>query len=97
MEQEKHRKTICKEADMPPLRWVNRESDDKQNNIVSQEMMDTDKCIQRVIRSEPEGSDHIQQKIEDTAKYSVMKEGEAVNNYHCTLELNKAVSDKRVQ
>ena len=57
MEQEKHRKAICKEADMPPLRHVNREYDDKQNSIVLQETMDTDKCIQRLIRSEPEGSD----------------------------------------
>ena len=59
--------------------------------------MDTDKCIQRLVRSELEGSDCAQQKIEDTTKYWVMKEREAVNNYHRTLELNKAVSNKRVQ
>ena len=59
--------------------------------------MDTDKCIQRLIRSELEDSDHAQQKIENTAKYWVMKEKEVANNYHCTLELNKSVSDKRVK
>ena len=42
MEQEKHRETICKEAEMHPLKNVNRESDDEQNSIVSQETMDTD-------------------------------------------------------
>ena len=65
--------------------------------MVSQEMMDTDQCIQRLVRSEPEGSDCAQQKIEDTAQYWVMKEKEVVTNYHCTLELSKSVSDKRVQ
>ena len=45
---------------MHPLRHINRESDDEQNSIVSQETTDTDKCIQRLIRSELEGSDHAQ-------------------------------------
>ena len=44
-----------------------------------------------------EGSDHAQQKIEDTTQYWAMKEKEAVNKYHCTVELNKSVSNKRVQ
>ena len=65
MEQEKHRETIHKEAEMLPQRNVNIESDDEQNSMVSQEMMDTDWCIQRLIRSELEGSDHAQQEIED--------------------------------
>ena len=59
--------------------------------------MDTDKCIQRLVRSKPEGSDHAQQKIEDTVQYWAMKEKEAATNYCRTLELNKSVSDKRVQ
>ena len=63
-EQEKHRKTIHKEADMPPPRRVSRESDDEWNSIALQELMDTDKCIQRLVRSEPKGSDHAQQEIE---------------------------------
>ena len=59
--------------------------------------MDTDQCIQRLIRMEPEGSDCAQWKIEDTTQYWVMKEKEAVTNYCHTLGLNKSVSDKRVQ
>ena len=31
--------------------------------------MDTEKCIQRLVRSELEDSDYAQQKIENTAKY----------------------------
>ena len=60
-------------------------------------MMDTDQCIQRLVRTEPEGSDHAQCKIEDTAQYWVMKDKEAVTNYCCVLELNKSVSNKRVK
>ena len=82
---------------MHPLRNINRESDDEQNSIVSQEMMDTDRCIQRLVRSELEGSDWAQQKIENTAQYWAVNEKEATTNYHHTLELNKSVSDKRVQ
>ena len=65
--------------------------------MVSQQIIDTDQCIQRLIRSEPEDSDCAQCKIEDTAQYSAMKEKEAAINYCCALELNKSVSDKRVQ
>ena len=59
--------------------------------------MDTDQCIQRLVRTEPEGSDHAQHKIEDATQYWVMKEKEAATNYCHVLELNKSVSDKRVQ
>ena len=65
--------------------------------MVLQEMMNTDWCIQRVIKSELEGFDCAQCKIEDTTQYWAMKEKEAVTNYHCTLKLSKSVSDKRVQ
>ena len=60
-------------------------------------MMNTDQCIQRLIRTEPEGSDCAQCKIEDTAQYWVMKEKVVANNYCCAVELNKSVSNKRVQ
>ena len=60
-------------------------------------MMDTDQSIQRLVRTEPEGSDCAQCKIEDNARYWAMKEKEAATNYHWVLELNKSVSDKRVQ
>ena len=59
--------------------------------------MDTDQCIQRLIRTELEGSEHAQCKIEDTAQYWAMKEKEAANNYCCAVELNKSVSNKKVQ
>ena len=95
-EQGKHKESICREAEKLSQYDVNRESDDKRNSVVLQEMMDTDQCIQRLIRTELEGSDHAQCKIEDT-QYWAMKEKEAVTNYHHMLELNKSVSDKRVQ
>ena len=96
MEQGKHKETICREAERLPQYDVNRDSDDEQNSIVSQEMMDTDQCIQRLVRTEPEGSECAQCKIENTAQYWAMKEKEAVTNYCHVLELNKSVSDKRV-
>ena len=64
--------------------------------MISQEMMDTDQFIQRLVRTELEGSDHAQCKIEDTTQYWVMKEKEAGTNYCCMLELSKSVSNKRV-
>ena len=59
--------------------------------------MDTDKCIQRLVRTELESSECAQQKIEEIAQYWAMKEKEAVMNYRCALELNNSVSNKRVQ
>ena len=41
-EQGKHRETICQEVEKLPQHNVTRESDDEQNSVVSQEMMDTD-------------------------------------------------------
>ena len=54
---------------MLPPRNVSRESDDEQNSIASLETMDTDRCIQKLVRTEPEGSEHAQWKIEKTAQY----------------------------
>ena len=45
MEQEKHKETICKEAERLLQHNINRESDNEWNIIVLQEMMDTDQCI----------------------------------------------------
>ena len=59
--------------------------------------MDTDKCIQRLVRTELEGSECVQQKIQKTAQYWVTKEKEAAMIYHHALELNNSVSNKRVQ
>ena len=97
MEQGKHKESIHREAEKLPQHNINRESDDEWNSIVSQEMMDTDQCIQILVRTELKGSDCAQCKIEDTAQYWAMKEKEAATNYCHALELNKLVSDKRVQ
>ena len=97
MEQGKHKESIRQEAERLPQHNIKKDSDDERNSMVLQEMMDTDQCIQRLIRTELEDSDHAQCKIEDITQYWVMKEKEVVTNYHCTLELSKSVSDKRVQ
>ena len=65
-EQGKQKESICKEAEMLPPRNVSRESDDEWNSIASLETMDTDKCIQRLVRTELEGSACAQWKIEKT-------------------------------
>ena len=59
--------------------------------------MDTDRCIQKLVRTELEGSEHAQQKIEKTTQYWVAKEKEAAMKYCHALEVNNSVSDKRVQ
>ena len=59
--------------------------------------MDTDRCIQKRVRTEPEGSECTQRKIEKTVQYWVVQEKEAAMNYRRALELNNSVSNKRVQ
>ena len=59
--------------------------------------MDTDQCIQKLVRTEPESSECTQHKIEETVQYWAAQEKKAVMNYHCALELNNSVSHKRVQ
>ena len=97
MEQGKCKGTICKEAETHPPRNVSRESDDKQNCIALPETMDTDRCIQKLVRTELEGSERAQWKIEKTTQYWAVQEKEAAMNYCHTLELNNSLSNKRVQ
>ena len=97
MEQGKHKETICKEAKMLPPRKNSRESDDERNSRALVETMDTDWCIQKLVRTELKGSECAQCKIEETIQYWVAEEKKAAMNYHCTLELNNSVSNKRVQ
>ena len=59
--------------------------------------MDTDQCIQKLVRTEQESSECTQRKIEETVQYWVAQEKKAAMNYHHTLELNNTVSNKRVQ
>ena len=82
---------------MLPPRNISRESDNEQNSRVSLEMMDIDRCIQKLVRTEPEGSECTQCEIEKTVQCWAVQEKEAAMNYRHALELNKSVSNKRVQ
>ena len=68
MEQGRHKEALRKEAEMLPPRNISRESDNKRNSRVSLEMMDTDQCIQKLVRTEQEGSEHTQCKMGGTRK-----------------------------
>ena len=59
--------------------------------------MDTDQCIQKLVRTEQESSECTQCKIEETVQYWAAQEKTAAMNYCPTLELNNTVSNKRVQ
>ena len=59
--------------------------------------MDTDQCIQKLIKTEQESSECTQCKIEENVQYWAAQEKKAVMNYCCALELNNTVSNKRVQ
>ena len=59
--------------------------------------MDTDQCIQKLVRTDQEGSECTQRKIEETVQYWAAQEKKAAMNYHRMLELNNTVSNKRVQ
>ena len=65
-EQGKHREAIHKKAETIPPRNISRESDDEQNSRALLETMDTDQCIQKLVRTEPESSERTQCKIEET-------------------------------
>ena len=95
--QGKRKEAICKEAEMLPPRDVSRESDNEQNSRASLETMDTDQCIQKLVRTELESSECTQHKIEETIQCWMAQEKKAVMNYCCALELNNSVSNKRVQ
>ena len=81
---------------LPPIN-VSGESDDKQNSRILLEMMDTDQCIQKLVRTKQESSEHTQHKIEGTVQYWAAQEKKAVMNYCHTLELDNTVSNKRVK
>ena len=63
MEQGKHKESICREAERPPQPDVSRDSDNERNSIALQETLDTDQCIQKLVRTELEGSEWAQCKI----------------------------------
>ena len=96
IEQGKHKEALHKEAETLPPRNVSGESDDKQNSRVSLETMDTDQCIQKLVRTEQESSECTQRKIEETVQYWAAQEKKTAMNYCHALKLNNTVSNKRV-
>ena len=96
-EQGKCKEALCKEVETFPPINISRDSDDEQNSRISLETMDTDQCIQKLVRTNQEGSERTQCKIEETVQYWVAQEKKAVMNYCHALELNNTVSNKRVQ
>ena len=96
-EQGKHKEALRKEAETLLPRNVSGESDDEQNSRLLLETMDTDQCVQKLVRTEQESSECTQCKIEETVQYWVAQEKTAAMNYRRTLELNNTVSNKRVQ
>ena len=69
MAQGKHKEALCKEVETLPPKNVSRESDNEQNSRVLLETMDTDQCIQKLVRTEQESSEHTQCKFEETVQY----------------------------
>ena len=96
-EQGKHKEVLHKEVEMLPPINVSRDSEDERNSRISLETMDTDQCIQKLVRTDQEGSEWAQCKIKETVQYWAAQEKKAVMNYCCALELNNTVSNKRVQ
>ena len=95
MEQGKHKEALRQEAEMLPPINVSGDSDDERNSRISLETMDTDRCIQKLVRTDQEGSERAQHKIEETAQYWAAQEKKAAMNYCCALELNNTVSNKK--
>ena len=56
-EQGKHKEVLCTEVEMFPPINVSGDSDDERNSRISLETMDTDQCIQKLVRTDQEGSE----------------------------------------
>ena len=97
MEQGMRKEALHKEAETFPPINVSRDSDDERNSRISLETMDTDQCIQKLVRTDQKGSKRTQCKIEETIQYWAAQEKKAAMNTHRALELNNTVSNKRVQ
>ena len=96
-EQGKRKEALRQEAEtLPPIN-ISGDSDDERNSRISLETMDTDWCIQKLVRTNQEGSEHAQRKIEETTQYWAAQEKKAAMNYCRALERNNTVSNKRVQ
>ena len=73
-EQGKHKEALCQEAETFPPINISGDSDDEQNSRILLETMDTDRCIQKLVRTDQEGSEHAQCKIEETTQYWAAQE-----------------------
>ena len=69
MEKGKRREVLRKEVETLPQINVSGDSDDERNSRISLETMDTDRCIQKLVRTDQEGSERAQCKIEETVQY----------------------------
>ena len=97
MEQGKRKEVLRQEVEtLPPIN-ISGDSDNEQNSRISLETLNTDRCILKLVRTNQEGSERAQCKIEETIQYWVAQERKAVMNYCRALELNNTVSNKRVQ
>ena len=96
-EQRKRKEVLCQEEEtLPPIN-ISGDSDNERNSRILLETMDTDQCIQKLVRTNQEGSECAQHKIEETTQYWAAQEKNAAMNYRHALELNNTVSNKRVQ
>ena len=57
MEQGKHKEVLRKEAETFPPINVSGDANNEQNSRISLETMDTDQCIQKLVRTDQEGSE----------------------------------------
>ena len=56
-EQGKRKEVLRKEVETLPVINISRDSDNEQNSRILLEIMDTDRCIQKLVRTDQEGSE----------------------------------------
>ena len=97
MEQGKHKEVLHQEAKtLPPIN-ISRDSDDEQNSRISLETMDTDQCIQILVRPTKKVLNMLNARLRKPPNIGQHKKKKAAMNYRHALELNNTVSNKRVQ
>ena len=91
--QGKHKEALHKEAETLPPRNISGESDDRQNSRVLLEKMDTDQCIQKLVRTEQEVLNTLNAKLRKLSSIGWHRKKKAAMNYCCTLELNNTIRE----
>ena len=76
-EQGKRKEVLHQEVEMLPPINVSGDSDDEWNSRILLETMDTDRCVQKLVRTNQEGSECAQCKIEETVQYWAAQEKKA--------------------